>query len=192
MYKEIDDFIKSCKICSTAGERRVNTKNRIIQTSQPNELWEVDLIGRLMTGNKQNKFIFVAVDHYTKWVETGILQEKNASSVAKLVKDLIIRKHGIPKTILSNNGLEFSNKAITSLKEKYNFDWKYASPGHHKTVGAVERVNQSLMRKLKKLTEFGIKSWEVLLPKATFALNISFNRSISTFPYIFKEKNCHC
>jgi hypothetical protein len=45
-----------------------------------------------------------------------------------------------------------------------------------------------LLNKLKKLTDFGRIPWESMLPKATFAVNISFNRSISTSPFIFKMK----
>jgi hypothetical protein len=50
----------------------------------------------------------------------------------------------------------------------------------------VERVNQTLMNKLKKITAFGKYSWEKALPRATFAVNISFNRAIGMAPYMLK------
>jgi hypothetical protein len=56
-------------------------------------------------------------------------------------------------------------------------------------VGAVERANQSLMRILKKLTNYGENDWRRFLNQATFAYNISLHRAINTSPYILKYGN---
>lgn len=186
MFKEIDQHIKTCETCIKSGEPNINTKNRIIETTRPNELWEIDLIGRIQDEKGGNKFIFVAIDHHTKWVETAILASKDAISTGILVKRLIIEKHGIPLRILTDNGLEFNNNHVMAMARQYGISWEFSSPNHHQTVGAVERVNQTLMNKLKKLTEFGKLSWEKALSRATLGVNLSFNRSIGTAPYLLK------
>ena len=68
MYKDIDNFVKKCETCLKAKGATANTKNRVIKSNLPNELWECDLIGRLPETKRRNKFIFVAIDHYTKWI----------------------------------------------------------------------------------------------------------------------------
>jgi transposase InsO family protein len=186
MLKDITKFVEKCSICLRSGEARINTKNRIIESNGPNELWVCDLIGRIPDQRGNNKFIFIAIDHYSKWVETSILATKDATSAMNAVEELIIKKHGIPKRILSDNGLEFVNTKMKCMAERYGFEWVLNSPEHHQTVGAVERANQSLMSKLKKLTNYGAQSWERALSKATNALNYSFNRAIRTSPYVFK------
>lgn len=143
------------------------------------------MIGRIPY-NGVNHFILVAIDHYSKWVETKHLKNKEAETIKDAIEELIIGKHGVPKTILSDCGLEFKNKHINELKMKYGFEWKYSSPEHHNTVGCVERVNQTLWIKLKKLTNYGETSWRSALEKATHAVNVSFNRAIGTSPFIFK------
>lgn len=173
-------------MCKLSGASRVNTKHRVINVSKPNELWEVDLIGRLRSDGKSNKFIFVAIDHYTKWIESAILESKDMKSTADAIEKLIIKKHGIPERILSDNGLEFKNEAVLSLQKKYNFKWDFNSPGHHETMGAVKRVNQTLLNKLKKLCKYGEKPWEFYLEKASYAVNILFHRALKTSPMIFK------
>jgi transposase InsO family protein len=175
-----------CSTCSKGGGQIVNTKNRIINIKKPNKLWVIDLIGRLKGNNGTNKFIFVAIDHYTKWIETGELLDKSGKEIAKLIEELIINKHGIPTNILTDNGLEFKNREIEKLKAKFNITWIYSSPGHHETVGAVERVNQTLINKLKKLTDFGSLDWEDFLAQATRAVNFSYNRALRTTPFCFK------
>lgn len=185
LSKDIQDYIKQCKICSLSGNELVNTKNSIIKTTRPNEIWEVDLIGRIQNKNK-NKFIFMAIDHFTKWIETRVITQKDSNTIYKCIKELIINKHGVPNMILSDNGCEFINNKINQLKEEYNFEWSYNSPGHHQTMGAVERVNQTFLSKLKKLVNFNLNSWESKVEAATLATNISFNRSIGTSPMLIK------
>lgn len=78
---DIENFIKKYPICSKAGEALMYSKNRVINTSYPNELWEVDLIGRIPDDKRNNNFIFIAVNHYTKWMETKRLRSKSANEI---------------------------------------------------------------------------------------------------------------
>ncbi|MGL4850996.1 MAG: reverse transcriptase domain-containing protein [Clostridium sp.] len=186
MFKDIKEFCRKCSICLRSGGALSNTKNRVIETSRPNELWEVDLLGRICEGGG-SRFIFVAIDHFSKWVETRVIENKSAAEIVRAIKELILDRHGTPERILSDNGLEFGNKQIQQLAEGYGFTWVYSSPYHHQTVGAVERVNQTLMRKLKKISDFGRKHWAPLVEKATLAVNLSYNRAIGTSPYILRH-----
>lgn len=65
--------------------------------------------------------------------------------------------------------------------------WDFSSPYHHKSMGAVERVNQTLWNKLRKISGFGEKRWYRCVDEAVTAVNISFNRSIGTSPYVFMK-----
>lgn len=47
--------------------------------------------------NGTNKFIFVAVDYFSKWIETAVIKRKDRLTIARLAKELIIEKHGITK-----------------------------------------------------------------------------------------------
>lgn len=87
---------------------------------------------------------------------------------------------------MTDNGTEFLNKEMKEMCRLYNIEHINSSPGHHQTVGLVERTNQTLFRKLKKLCNFGEKSWEKEVEKAAFGTNISFNRAINTSPYMLK------
>ena len=49
IHSDIHEHVKKCLICSQAREGLINSKNRVISTSFPNELGEVDLIGRIPT-----------------------------------------------------------------------------------------------------------------------------------------------
>ncbi|KAF9760667.1 Retrovirus-related Pol polyprotein from transposon [Nosema granulosis] len=67
IYKDIENYFTSCMICKRSGPPVVNTQNKYIESKNANELWEIDLVGRLSDKGK-NKFIVVCIDHYTKWI----------------------------------------------------------------------------------------------------------------------------
>ncbi|KAF9756156.1 Retrovirus-related Pol polyprotein from transposon 17.6, partial [Nosema granulosis] len=96
MYKYIEEMVTGCKICRKAGNPIINTKNKVIETTRPNELWEIDLVGRL-TDKGKNVFIVVCIDHHTKWVETKVVQNKTAEEIVMAVKEFIGRKGNSPE-----------------------------------------------------------------------------------------------
>ncbi|KAI4293446.1 hypothetical protein PAPHI01_2720, partial [Pancytospora philotis] len=184
MFHDIDELVNTCEICSKAGYERRNTKHRIITTTHENELWECDLIGILPRTRTGKKFIFVAIDHYSKWLETKAIAAKTKEAAVQAITELIINKHGTPEKILTDCGLEFKNDYAKAFAERAGIRWIYASPSHHGTVGAVERANQTLFSKLRKLNNFSPKSWDSKLSAATAAVNASYNRSIGTCPFM--------
>lgn len=187
LYSEIDRYVENCVICKKGKPQGINTKNRVIIPKRPNEAWEIDLIGRMTIHDGKNKFILVAVDHYSKWVEACIINHKTGKEVAQAIKTLIIHKHGTPEGLLIDSGLEFLNSNMEELCKEYNIKHDQSSPNHHETVGLVERMIQTLFRKLKKLCEFGLHKWESKLAPAVYATNVSYNRVLLTSPYIFKN-----
>ena len=186
MHQDIENYVKKCIICSKGSGENINTQHRAIRTTSPNELWEVDIIGYLNLTRKGNKFILVAIDHYTKWIETKEIKSKDKITVSKALEEIVINRHGAPQRIYSDNGLEFNNDSIRELSLRYGIEWLFNSPGHHNSIGAVERANQTLFNKVKKLCHFGENDWDLWLKQATLATNMSFNRSINTSPYILR------
>lgn len=63
MYKEIKKLVEECKICKETAFKQVNTKNRVVESKDIGDLWNIDLIGRI---EKKNKFILVCVDRFSK------------------------------------------------------------------------------------------------------------------------------
>lgn len=186
MTQDITNYIKNCEICQRNGTKYTQTKNSIINTTRPNMMWQTDLVGPINDKTGEKHFILVAIDHFSKWAETALIKEKQGIKVANCIESLIIKKHGIPEMIYSDNGTEFSNTHIKALCKKYSFEWKYRSPYHSKSTGCVERANQTIFSKIKKLSEYDNKDWKQFYRQATYAYNISFHTALQTSPIIFK------
>lgn len=182
--KQIEDFVNRCKRCAEAGRVGVNSKNRVIESQEPDDMWFIDLIGRIPDNNGGNKFILVCIDHFTKWVYARVLKRKSKEEIMRVLEDIFRQNKIFPKKLISDNGREFKNNMVQDLAKKNHIEWCFNAPYHHKSNGVVERVNQTLWNKIRRISGFGDRSWERAVKKATFATNICFNRAINTSPYI--------
>ncbi len=63
--------------------------------------------------NQDNKYILVAIEHYSKWCEAKVMQDHTIITIAKFFKEDIIYRYGVLKYILTDNGgewlVEFDN-----------------------------------------------------------------------------------
>ena len=61
-------------------------------------IFEIDLIGNIRS--KKNKyFIFMAIDHHSKWIETKVILNKTPQQIQKAIKEKIFGNHGKPEMI---------------------------------------------------------------------------------------------
>ena len=55
------------------------------------------------------KFMFIAIDYFTKWVEAKALATITEAKVQNFVWKNIVYRFGIPITIVSDNDRQFDN-----------------------------------------------------------------------------------
>jgi hypothetical protein len=70
----------------------------------------LDTVGPLPETKSGNKYILVAIDHYSKWCETKAVADHGAKTTARFLEDEIICRYGVPKFVLTNNGGEWAAK----------------------------------------------------------------------------------
>ena len=81
-----------------------NMKARLsgnLLSSEQFELIEMDFIGSLPTTNDENKYIVVAIDAFTKWVEAKAIKKNDAETTAKFLLEEVIGRHGASKRIIT-------------------------------------------------------------------------------------------
>ena len=80
-----------------------------ITSPWPFSQWGIDIVGPLPIGKGQVKFLLVAIDYFTKWVEAEALTTITEAKIRSFVWKNIICRFGILMTIISNNGRQFDN-----------------------------------------------------------------------------------
>jgi hypothetical protein len=72
----------------------------------------LDTIGPLPKTTNGNKYVLVAIHHYSKWCEARPVKEHDAYTVAKFLEDEVICRYGVPKYVLMNNGNEWMKEFV--------------------------------------------------------------------------------
>ena len=82
------------------------------------DVWGIDFMGPLPS-SYSNKYILLAVDYVSKWVEAIVTQTNDAKVVLKFLKNNIFTRFGTPRALTSDKGSHFCNKWVEKLLLKY-------------------------------------------------------------------------
>nr|GEW44571.1 reverse transcriptase domain-containing protein [Tanacetum cinerariifolium] len=95
--------------------RRDETPQNFIQVCEIFDVWGIHFMG-LFSSSRGNKYVLVAVDYLSKWVEAKALPTNEARVVYKFLKNLFAR-FGTPRAIIRDRGTHFcENHASWSNK----------------------------------------------------------------------------
>nr|GEW24423.1 reverse transcriptase domain-containing protein [Tanacetum cinerariifolium] len=158
-YRDAHEMIKTCDICQRQGKisQRDEMPQNSIQVYEIFDIWGIDFIGPFPS-SKGNKYILVAVDYLSKWVEAKTLPTNDARVVVKFLKSLFSR-FGIPRAIISDRGTHFCNDQFTRVMIKYGVTHQLATAYHPQTSGQVEVSNRGLKRILERTAGENRTSW---------------------------------
>ncbi|GKC90879.1 reverse transcriptase domain-containing protein [Tanacetum coccineum] len=152
--------------------------------------WGIDFMGPFPS-LRGNKYILVAVDYLSKWVEAKALPTNDARVVVKFLKSLFAR-FGTPRAIISDRGTHFCNDQFAKVMSKYGVTHRLATAYHPQTSGQVEVSNRGLKRILKRTVGENHASWSDKLDEALWAFRTAFKTPIGCTPYkLMYGKSCH-
>ncbi|GKA15721.1 reverse transcriptase domain-containing protein [Tanacetum coccineum] len=150
----------------------------------------IDFMGPFPS-SRGNKYILVAVDYLSKWVEAKALPTNDARVVVKFLKSLFARFE-TPRAIISDRGTHFCNDQFVKVMLKYGVTHHLSTAYHPQTSGQVEVSNRGLKRILERTIGENHASWSDKLDDALWAFCTSFKTPIRCTPYkLVYEKACH-
>nr|GEZ08677.1 reverse transcriptase domain-containing protein [Tanacetum cinerariifolium] len=158
IYKDAFELVKNCDSCQRQGKisRRDEMPQNAIQVCEIFDVRGIDFMGPF-PNSKGNKYIFVAVDYLSKWVEAKALPTNDARVVVKFLKSLFSR-FGTPKAIISDGGTHLYNDQFAKVMSKYGVTHRL-STYHPQTSCQVEVTNQGLNRILERTVGGNRSSW---------------------------------
>ena len=89
--------------------------------------WGIDFMGPFVSSHGM-KYILVAVDYVSKWVQAIALANNEGKSVTTFLKKNIFSRFIIPRAIISDGGSHFCNKLFKGLLAKYGVLHNVATP----------------------------------------------------------------
>ncbi|GJV12770.1 reverse transcriptase domain-containing protein [Tanacetum coccineum] len=192
IYRDAHDLVTRCDACQRQGKisQRDEMPQNAIQVCEIFDIWGIDFMGPFPS-SRGNKYILVAVDYLSKWVEAKALPTNDARVVCRFLKSLFAR-FGTPRAIISDRGTHFCNDQFAKVMLKYGVTHRLSTAYHPQTSGQVEVSNRGLKRILERTVGENRASWSDKLEDALWAFRTAFKTPIGCTPYkLVYGKACH-
>ena len=124
-------------------KRALGTRKPMVLPDGPNQRWSLDFVSDAFTDGRRFRILAV-VDDFTR--ENLALVADTSLSGLRVTRELdrVIAERGMPRTIVSDNGTEFTSMAILKWVQDTAIDWHYIAPGKPQQNGFIESFNGKL------------------------------------------------
>jgi hypothetical protein len=145
MKRDIAEYIALCDVCSRVKAEHQRPAGLLQPLPIPD--WKWDKIGMdFITGLPKTKSgydsIWVVVDHLTKVAHfVPVKTTYTSAKLAKIYMNKIVCLYGVPKSIVSDRGTQFTSHFWRQLHETLGTRLEFSTAFHPQTDGQTERVN---------------------------------------------------
>ncbi|KAL4103302.1 hypothetical protein QTP88_018679 [Uroleucon formosanum] len=186
LKEDVIEYIKNCESCQKGKVANKNVKQPILITSTSSEPFEkifLDIVGPLVTTLSGNTYILTLQDDLTKYSMGIALPNHQANTIAEAFVTNFVCTHGIPQTILTDQGTDFLSKIFTEVCKLLQINKINTSPFHPQTNGSLERSHRTLTEYLRHYVDKKLNNWDEYLPYAFFVYNSTEHTSTGYQPY---------
>jgi hypothetical protein len=136
--------------CSTTKPHAPASELCTILVAWPFVQWGFDQVGPLPKSSRgSHTYLLVAVDKFSKWIKAVLVTNQEATTAVKFFNSIIYR-YGVPNSIITNNGTNFTSGEFQEFAKELGIKIKYASVAHLKSNDQVEKANGLVCAGLKK------------------------------------------
>ena len=149
----------------------------------PFQVVGVDIFGPLPPTLLGNRYVVVIVDRFSRWVELTAVPDILAETIADVVVNELIFRHGCPTQLLTDRGSPFTARLFKRICQRLQVDKVFTTAYHPQTNGRVERFNSSLAAGLTACTDEDQTDWDQYLKALAFAYRTSLVDAIHNSPF---------
>jgi hypothetical protein len=146
--------------------------------------WGLDLLGLLPPAQGNLKYVVVAVEYFSKWIEAKPLATITSVTIQKFFWQNIVCRFGVPKAITVDNGIQFDAETFKEFCGQIGTKIHFASVRHLESNGLVKRANDIIMmRIMKSIFNQPRGKWPDELIKVVWSHNTTSSRSTGFTPF---------
>ena len=106
MHHDSIEYVRKCDRCQRYAniQRLPATELTPLSAPWPFAQWGMDILGPFPVASGQRKFLLVAIDYFTEWVEAEPLAKITKAKVQDFIWKSIVCRFGLPRTLITDNG----------------------------------------------------------------------------------------
>jgi transposase InsO family protein len=143
-------IVRTCQGCQFYA-RQTHLPAQALQTipiTWPFAVWGLDLVGPLQKAPGGYTHLLGAIDKFSKWIEVRPLNSIMSEQAVAFLTN-IIHRFGVPNSIITDNGTQFTGRKFLDFCEDHRIRVDWAAVAHPMTNGQVERANGMILQGLK-------------------------------------------
>ena len=155
---QIEDKVSKCGVCQK--HQRNQTREPMIPHEIPDGPWQ-SVSTDLFQVHGTNYVLIV--DVFSGYPEISLLNQSTASEAVINALKSTFARHGIPNTVFSDNGPQYSSHKFAEFAKTWGFIHDTSSPTYAQSNGLAERYVQTIKNLLIKALETGEDPYIALL-----------------------------
>ena len=179
MTKDTILYVQQCAVCNRTKKLSVTPKSPLqkFHAGFPMERVHLDILGPFNRSKRNNAYILVMVDQFTKWVELAALPAQSAELTARAVLNHFVVTFGCPLEIHTDNGRNFECELFHSFCKLLEITKTRSTPYHPAGNGQCEVFNKIILQMIRAYLSRGFKEWDQHIPLIAMSLHSMKNRS---------------
>ena len=184
MYKDIILFVNKCSLCKARKMKKARIPMQDMPIpNYPMESLSIDTSGPYIEADCGAKYVVSIICDMSQWVECYATKDKTAETVAKILMEEFIPRHGCPRVLRSDNGSEYCNAIVSLLLEKFKITHIRTSAYKPSSNGRVERIHRFMNDFIAKYSHKDHRNWPKYLPAMMMAYRTSVHSSTLHTPF---------
>ena len=186
LYKDTYQYFQTCHECQKTGGLPKSVSTKLITTlpAEPFMKWGLDFVGPVKkTRHTGKRYILVATDYTTKWVEARALRTNSAQETAQFLYESILTRFGCPLHLVSDQGSHFLNGTIQVLTEHFLLRHTTSTTYYPQGNGQAESTNKVIVTMLQKLVNDNRTNWDIQLYTVLFSYRTAYKVATSHSPF---------
>ncbi len=186
MKKDIEAYVWACETCQWVKSSNQAKAAPLHPDEIPSQPWthiSVDMVTGLPQSNGYDA-ILIIVDRFLKEIiPVTCSTELTSEGWAKILRDEVYAKYGMPQTVISDRGAVFVSKFMNDLYDLLQIKGNTSTAFHPQTDRQTERVNQEIEKYLCMFVNHLQTNWAEWLSLAAFVHNNRTHSSTSKSPF---------
>jgi len=148
-------------------------------TQVPEEPWAkvcADFVGPLPRSKHGNQMLLVMIDGFSKWTELVPLRSATAESLMKAFRERIIARYGVPKVVITDNGVQFASLIFKGFLAEMGIRQQFTAP-YTPQENPTERANKTVKTMIAQFAGQDQRNWDEKWPEIMLAVNTSTSES---------------